>query len=820
MSRILFGIFLCLFLNVNLFAQSSTGYFYITGSVKVEQGLVDNTRIQVYRDGDLMNTVLINRTGKFRIKLALNSLYRFEVTKDGFYPKTIEFNAHVPPEACNSNCVFPPYQLALMLYKKVPGVKETNAEVGRISYNSQIDNFDAEILRDRISQNDKLLQIMQEIKATSKRYELQKEKDKKAKYDQAVTEADRLFRAGDYERAMHRYRDAVLIFPQILYPRNRVDESYQKMIAIELKAALGAPTKENFSKYLNYGKLQLDDREYTVAKVCFEKIVHLEPNDTALREKLNKSNNELETLRQLAMTEVEHRESAYSDRKTKYNQLIQQADEQFKQEQLAAAKDLYAQAATQINENSYAVLMIDKIETLISDDTAALQLAKEREAAEKARLKKARDQAYNDAIEEADRMFEQRLYRDAIENYELALTIKSFELYPKTQIRLIKSILADLQLSGEEYNRLVRQADALFNAQNYTDARAVYEQAHQVIKEEKYALQKIDEIDRLLAAKKNDNVVDQKYLTFIKAADQLFRQEKYNEALPAYQQALMVKPQEDYPKQQIKKIRGILSRETDLQKRLTQKQNDYNQVVAMADTAFYQKSYSGARSLYQEALQIIPGQEYPSSQIWKIDAIMREEARQKTKQSKLDQIDFSNLQNVSENDRKAAYEEAMQLGTEFMKTKEWGIARFYFRRALALYPHDGVAANKLDEVDEKILGSNVNEAKFTEMIKKADEAYKTGDFGVAKFYYTKARDANPTDQYVNERLTVVEKLAANTAERTANKEFDSTMKKANDAFTAKNYSVARFFYRKALGLKPNDSNVKQQLEKIKSLMNQ
>ena len=155
---------------------------------------------------------------------------------------------------------------------------------------------------------------------------------------------------------------------------------------------------------------------------------------------------------------------------------------------------------------------------------------------------------------------------------------------------------------------------------------------------------------------------------------------------------------------------------------------------------------------------------------------------------------------------------------EFIKTEEWGIARFYFRRALALFPNDEQATLKLNEVDKQILGNNINEAKYAEMIKKADEAYKTGDFGVAKFYYGKAQEANPTDNYVNERLKVVSTLAESTAERTANREFDALVKKANDAFAAKNYSVARFFYRKVLSMRPNDKNAQNQIKTIDSLI--
>lgn len=820
MFRILTGIILCLLLNIAVCAQQSTGYFYITGKVKVEQGLVDDTRIQVSRDGALLNNVLINRTGTFRIRLDLNHVYRFEFSKDGFYPKTIELDAHIPPEVCNTDCAFPPYQLALMLYKKVPGVEETSSEVGRISYNPKVDNFDAEMLRQKEVDSAELIQIIIEVKAESKAYDLQIQKNKNEKYKQAVAEADQFYRAKDYDKAMHRYRDAVLLFPEIVYPRNQVNVCYSLLVANELQQSLGDVVEGNFMRYLNYGDLQFKNREYTVAKVCYEKALQIKPDNASIKGKLFDTNTELKSMQDIALKEVEHRKEVYQSRTVKYNELILKGDEQFKTGQYAEAKDFYAQAAMQIEENSYSVLMIKKIDELTSDDAAALELAKQREAAEKEKLQKARNLAYNDAIAEADRLFDQRLYRDAIENYELALTIKSYEIYPNTQIKISKDILASLQLKGEEYNSLLRNADALFYNKDYANARPVYEQAHQIIPDEKYALQKMGEIDRLLVLLKKNEAIDENYATLIQNADQLFQQQKYTEAISAYQQASAVKPDEDYPKQQINKIRGILSRETDAKKRLAQQQSDYKQVIALADNAFIQQSYSRARSLYQEALQIIPGQDYPSSQISKIDGILREKAKQKATDSKLDQIDFSNLQNISQDDRKAAYDEAMARGAEFMKSKEWGIARFYFRRALALFPDDPPATQKLSEVERQISGSNGNEVKYAEMISKADEAYKTGDFGVAKFYYTKAREANPTDEYVNERLNVVAKLAENTASRTANKEFDLSLKKADEAMAVQNYSVARFFYRKALSLKQNDPVIKKKLDEVEALINQ
>jgi tetratricopeptide (TPR) repeat protein len=341
-----------------------------------------------------------------------------------------------------------------------------------------------------------------------------------------------------------------------------------------------------------------------------------------------------------------------------------------------------------------------------------------------------------------------------------------------------------------------------------------------LIPDEKYALEKMAEIDRILNMSEAQSQEKAQYNKYIEIADDFFEDEEYNQAIENYQNALSVYPNEAYPKTQITKIRGILSREENKQRQQEQIQNDYNRTVALADQAFNQESYQSARTLYVEALAIIPGQEYPQNQIQKIDAILREQAQREADESALERIDFSNLEDFSEDERQAAYQEAMTLGNSFVETKEWGLARFYFRRALALIPDDNEAQKKINEVEKIIMGGSVNEKRFAEMVEKADEAFDTGDFSVARFYYNKALEIKPDDEYVNDRLRVADQLAETTANRMANREYDEAMQKAAQAFEANNYAVARFFYRKALSLNPDDETAKQKISEIEQLISQ
>jgi hypothetical protein len=795
------------------YSQQIKGSFYVTGKVKVDQGVVDGIHIEVYRNNIRVQDVIVNRTGTFRLAIDLVQLYRFVFQGDEYYSKTVEIDTHLPPEACKVDCNFPPYQLSLLLYKKVPGVSESSQQIGKISYNPKIDNFDAEVLRQETNLKAMIDAAIEEVKQKSVLYDQKSIRDKKQKYSQSISAGDNYFKNGNLDQAMLSYRDAAMVFPEENFPRERVDLAYQMLVFKELSKNFGQPSDDNFLKYLNYGDLKFNEREFTVAKVAYESVLKVRPDEPIFKTKLQYAEVELDKMKEISRNEIIHKSQIYASRTEKYKELITRGDEIFRKQDIVAAKDLYAQAASQIDENSYALLMLQKIGDIISNDEIALRLARERDEMEKKRLADARNQAYNDAVNEADRQFNQRLYRDALETYELALTIKSYEFYPKQQISEINNIIAKLQLEGEGYNRLLREGEAFIIAKDYLQARNSFMKAHDLILDEKYALQKIAEIDRILEQIKNESAFQMQYDNAISDADKMFNSNKFNEAISMYQKASGFKPSENYPKDQILLIRGILSRENSDQKRLLQQQTEYDQLIMQADNAFNKQLYQPARSLYLKALQIFPQQEYPSLKIKKIDGFLAGIAvKLVATKTKLEQIDFSNLDNVSKEDREAAYKEAMTLGESFMKSEEWGVARFYFRRALSLFPNDVPASQKLIEAERMIRGNDIDESKYTEMIKKADESFKIGDISVSKFYYSKALEAKPNDTYVKERIEVADQLLKSTAARAGNREFDDAIAKGDEAYNSKNYVLSRFFYRKALSLRSDSQIAKDKIE--------
>ena len=83
-----------------------------------------------------------------------------------------------------------------------------------------------------------------------------------------------------------------------------------------------------------------------------------------------------------------------------------------------------------------------------------------------------------------------------------------------------------------------------------------------------------DEVKKMIVEESGDNlkmktiIIDQTYAydENIKKADELLGEKKYSEAKSFYEKALVVKPNESYPKEKIDKINSILSSIEELHK--------------------------------------------------------------------------------------------------------------------------------------------------------------------------------------------------------------------------------------------------------------
>ncbi len=179
----------------------------------------------------------------------------------------------------------------------------------------------------------------------------------------------------------------------------------------------------------------------------------------------------------------------------------------------------------------------------------------------------------------------------------------------------------------EKYNSLIKSADDKMKEKKFKEAIPLYEQALTIKKEDSYASDKIVEakkgIDDAKIKKdaedklKAKELQEMQYKDAVVIGDKLFDQKKYSEAVQKYQEALIVKPGEKYPKMRIEEC----------QKNMKQAAIDqasgkkYDEAIASANKLFDSKKWEDAKKKYQEALSLRNDAEYPKKRIKEIEDI-------------------------------------------------------------------------------------------------------------------------------------------------------------------------------------------------------
>lgn len=192
--------------------------------------------------------------------------------------------------------------------------------------------------------------------------------------------------------------------------------------------------------------------------------------------------------------------------------------------------------------------------------------------------KKALDAKYKKFISAADDEFNKQSYAEAKNNYTEALKLKPNEKYPKDQLDAIEKALKEQKEEEDKkakeaaaekalhskYDSIVKLADAAYTANKYPEAKKLYEDALTVISGERYPKAQIAKIDKILSQQKKveDKAIREKraiaeYDSIVKAADKAFHRKEYGTAKAAYKNAEEMKPEKEYPKQQIALIERI-----------------------------------------------------------------------------------------------------------------------------------------------------------------------------------------------------------------------------------------------------------------------
>lgn len=460
-------------------------------------------------------------------------------------------------------------------------------------------------------------------------------------------------------------------------------------------------------------------------------------------------------------------------------------------------------------------------------------------------------------LAEAEELLQGERLEEARMAFEKALAVKPEQRSIREKINLLEQELMQRNAIAREYNRTVALADEFLNQKNYEAASAAYQRAQKMKPRESYPKEQLSEIAQIEAEIAADMSA---YEAEIKRGDAFFAEENYPAAILAYQLALELNPEQEYPQSRMNDATALLSGQKARQAefaRMAALERRFEELMTIGNKAYEKRSFGVARDYFAEAYTL------------KEDVIARARYRQADEMAKAQQAQepevvyaagrfedllkkageafalghwkaaraqyFEALQVqgnesypmaqirecdafIAANISEAKYQVFNQLvaaGDAEFASGAFALAQINYQNALAIKQWDTHSRSRLNEILSRLLSwaSDTERQQFVAALKDADRAFRNGDFAVARFYYRKANEIKE-EPYASGQLKEIERLLAGALQELVDRDYREAIDKADEAFNGKNPTVARFYYLKAQSLKPNEAYPQLQLKKL------
>jgi len=634
-------------------------------------------------------------------------------------------------------------------------------------------------------------------------------------YKASMRKGDNFFAAKEYEKAISEYENGLKLRPRDPYANDRLGKA---------KTQLEAKVKANldYVKSIASGDSYFKAKDYLNAKGSYQLAIDAKPDDAYARGKLKETMDLLRSMKasnilydvaiasaenlyqqkdyEKAMAEFENAGKILPNEKypkDRINEIIKiMVDKQTKEEMYArsitAGDKLY-------NSKGYQNALLEYQHAASYKPEEQYPKDRIKELTTLLATMKARDEAYKKSIAIADKLFDDASYDPSKSEYQNASKIKPEEIYPINRIKEIDLILARLKNAKEEYNRLVDLADSFYVTKKYINAKGNYQQALKGKPNESYPKEMIAKADNLISGQEaNSKALEEAYQAALSAADKFYASKEYDKAKSGYQNALGIKPDEQYPKDKIKEIDAIYAGID----KLKQQDKQYLDIIAAADKLLTDKSYQPAKVQYQSALKLKPEEKYPKDRIAEIDLALTDLAKQKALDDQ--------------------YAAAIAKADKSFALKTWEQAKTDYTAASALKPNETYPKDKILEI-EKIVADLANKKalddQYAGIIANADKLLLAKSYSDARTEYGKAGDLKPSEAYPKTKIGEIDKiLAAIEAQKSQDEQYKSLIEKADKLLTDKSYEPAKTEYQNAIVIKPAEAYPKGKIAEIDKML--
>ena len=830
MSRFLCSIlfFLMLLSAGEISGQKKTRFFQIPGRVKIEKGNPAGTVVNLFnlQSNILEKSLSVTSAGNFDLELNYQTEYKLSIVKEGYYPKDILISTVIPYNVWQKDSVFPPFYIVVNLFKKVPGVSLSfeGKTIGKISYSPKggLDNFDSDNYL-----NDK--DIKEEIETAINN-------SGEDNFNKILAEALDLEKNNDLKSAYQKYLGANRLKPNDKFVREKLRD-----LSSDLKNELeDAKLLAEFNRVMELGNANIEKKNYLEAISNFKSALKLKPGETTATNKLR----EAEQLLAEANTEKAKTEE-------EFKRLVALGDENVSKKNYPEAIIGYNGALKIKPNDQYCLNKLSAAEKLLAQSEA-----------DRSKL----EEKFKQLLASGDKNITDQKYQEAISDFKGALTLKPEDQVARQKLTSAEGLLAKLNTdkarAEEEFNRLVALGDENVSKKNYPEAISGYNGALKIKPSDASCLNKLSAAEKLLAQSEADKAkLEENFKQLLASGDKNITDQKYPEAISDFKGALTLKPEDPVARQKLTSAEGLLAK---LNTDKARAEEEFNRLVALGDENVSKKNYPEAISGYNGALKIKPSDASCQAKLSAAEKLLAQSEADKAKlENNFKQLLASGDKNIIDqkypeavsnfkealslkpedavarqklssaegllvrlNAEKAMAEEEFRrlvaLGDENVSRKNYSEAIVGYNGALKIKPTDAATISKLKDAEEVFSkkSDTKNDYDYQSNISQGDENYKKSQWAVARFYYVKALNVKPEDKYSITRLEACDKMID--ANITADKlqQYTNLIAEGDKAFMAENYSSARFYYHSSLELLPWEAYPSGKLKEIDGILMQ
>lgn len=585
-KRMLFTLF---FLSIsNYYAQTN---YKIDGVVKENGKALQGAVVSINNfNGEKVKDILTVATGTFSFALKADEEYTIIVTKEGYISVKLLYSTigMSEDEAKKLKGSSNPEIILFPLPSEPKLLLRTKEFVNKPLASCYFSSDDVKMICD----DDEYNSMLEKLKKLEQDAFEEKNKDalaaqKETKYKTTIASADKEFDAKNYAAAKALYTEAAALKPQEQYPKDKVNQC-SKLISEIAQNEKQAKEKEINDKYyavIAKADKALAAKDYVGAKQAYSEASGIKATEQYPKDKIK----EIDALTAAAAAKDKAEKDKLAREKDiadKYNAAIAKGDAAMFSKNYTAAKTAYAEAMAFKPSEQYPKDKIAEADKLITEAAQKDKEAKEKEISDK----------YNAAISRADKLLAAKDYKAAQIAYTDANSVKPNEQYPKDKLAEITKIIAEneakdkaaAEAAAKEKERLAKEkeindkyaaaitkADAAFATKKYSEAKTAYNEALAIKPSETQLKDKIAECDKFAAEaerlakekataeaaekerlKKEEEkrAFEKKYQQIIATADSALFAKNFDLAKTSYSTAIAMKTEDNYPKEQLKKV--------------------------------------------------------------------------------------------------------------------------------------------------------------------------------------------------------------------------------------------------------------------------